>query len=76
MSLVSCRYLSRTKNKNVKAKFSTQIELAGHRIHKKLISLENFAHNLKLRLSNKMIYSKERIIEAAEVSLKFIAPFP
>ena len=76
MSLVSCRYSSRTKNKNVQAKFSTQIELAGYRIHKKLISLENFVDNLKLRLSNKVIYSKERIIGAAEVSLKFIAPFP
>ena len=56
---MSCRYLSRTKNKYAKPKFSAQIELAGYRIHKKPICPEHFTDNIKLRLSNKMICSKE-----------------
>ena len=76
MSLVSCQYLSRTKNKYAKAKFSTQIELAGYQIDKNLIRPEHFADNIKPRLSNKMIYSKEIIIGTATVLLKFKAPFP
>ena len=77
MSLVSCHYLSRTKNKCAKAKFSTQIELAGYQIHKNLIHPEYFIDNIKPRLSNKMIYLKEIIIiGTAAVLLKFKAPFP
>ena len=76
MSLVSCHYLSRTKNKYAKAKFCTQIELAGYQIHKNLIRPKHFTNNIKPRLSNKTIYSKEIIIGTAAVLLKFIAPFP
>ena len=58
--VVTSHYVSRTKSKYAKAKFlEVKVELAGYRIHEKLICPEHFADNIKQRLSNKMIYSKE-----------------
>ena len=58
--VVTSHYVSRTKSIYSKAKFlEVKVELASYRIHEKLICPEHFADNIKQRLSNKMIYSKE-----------------
>ena len=58
--VVTSHYVSRTESKYAKAKFlEDKVELAGYRIHEKLICPEHFADDIKQQLSNKMIYSKE-----------------
>ena len=58
--VVTSHYVLRTKSIYSKAKFlEVKVEIASYRIHEKLICPEHFADNIKQRLSNKMIYSKE-----------------
>ena len=66
--VMTSHYISHTINKYAKLNLAVKVELAGQRIHKKLICPEHFTDNmdrkyfhsaLKQRLSNKMIYSKE-----------------
>ena len=45
-----------------KLNLAAKVELAGYRFHKKLICPEHLADNIKRRLSNKMIHSKEIIV--------------
>ena len=45
-----------------KLNLAVKVELAAYQIHKTLIYPEQFADNIKRRLSNKMTYSKEIIV--------------